>query len=264
MDESRYIRYNERAWDREVDRKSIWTDGLTEEELQKALSGTVEIRLTTYKPMPSAWLGDLAGKRVLAVGSGGGQQAILFALAGSEVTLLDLSGKQLEQDRTMANRLGLELTLIKGDMRDLSQFEGEAFDIVFNPASTVFIDDVRSFYRGCARVLKPKGVFLTSITNPVLYLFDERLALKNKLKVKYTLPYSDIRSLSRKRIERMIKTGNTFEFSHTLADLLGGLGDAGFVIEGVYSDRCGFELLDSFIADAYLAVRATKRLPHDS
>ena len=60
MDESRYIRYNERAWDREVDRKSIWTDGLTEEELQKALSGTVEDPTTTYKPMPSAWHWDLA------------------------------------------------------------------------------------------------------------------------------------------------------------------------------------------------------------
>jgi hypothetical protein len=59
----------------------------------------------------------------------------------------------------------------------------------------------------------------------------------------------------------MIETGDTFEFSHTLDDLLGGLGSADLVIEGVYSDRCGFELLDSYIADAYLAVRATKRLP---
>ena len=158
MDKSQYIHYNERAWDREVDKKSIWTDGLTEEELQKALSGTIEIRLTTFKPMPSSWLGDLKGRRVLAVGSGGGQQAILFALAGSEVTLLDLSGKQLEQDRKFSERLGLTLTLIKGDMRDLSRFDEESFDIVFNPASTVFIDDVRSFYRECARVLN-RGVF---------------------------------------------------------------------------------------------------------
>ncbi|NLK13416.1 MAG: class I SAM-dependent methyltransferase [Spirochaetales bacterium] len=261
MDKNQYIHYNERAWDREVDKKSIWTDGLTEKELQKALSGTIEIRLTTFKPMPSSWIGDLRGKRVLAVGSGGGQQAILFALAGSEVTLLDLSGKQLEQDRKISEQLGLMLTLIKGDMRDLSQFDAESFDIVFNPASTVFIDDVRSFYRGCARVLKPGGVFLTCVANPVLYLFDERLALKNKLKIKYTLPYSDLGSLSRKQIQKMIETGDTFEFSHTLDDLLGGLGSADLVIEGVYSDRCGFELLDSYIADAYLAVRATKRLP---
>ncbi|NLZ77092.1 MAG: class I SAM-dependent methyltransferase [Spirochaetales bacterium] len=264
MDESRYVHYNERAWDREVERKSIWTDGLTEEELRKALSGIIEIRLTTYKPMPSSWLGDLEGKRVLAVGSGGGQQAILFAMAGSTVTLLDISGKQLEQDRKVSARLGLELELVKGDMRDLSRFEKESFDIVFNPASTVFIDDVRSFYAECARVLRPGGVFLTCITNPVLYLFDERLALKGRLKVRYTLPYSDIGSLSRKRVERMIRTSDTFEFSHTLDDLLGGLGDAGFAIEGVYSDRSGFEPLDSFIADAYLAVRATKRLPQSS
>ena len=202
MDKNQYIHYNERAWDREVDKKSIWTDGLTEKELQKALSGTIEIRLTTFKPMPSSWIGDLRGKRVLAVGSGGGQQAILFALAGSEVTLLDLSGKQLEQDRKISEQLGLMLMLIKGDMRDLSQFDAESFDIVFNPASTVFIDDVRSFYRGCARVLKPGGVFLTCVANPVLYLFDERLALKNKLKIKYTLPYSDLGSLSRKQIQR--------------------------------------------------------------
>lgn len=264
MDKYQYLHYNEEAWDKEVEKKNIWTDGLTEEELTNALAGKIEIRLTTFKILPASWLGDLTGKNVLAVGSGGGQQAILFALAGSNVTLLDLSSKQLEQDKKLAKELNVQITLIKGDMRDLSQFKDESFDLIFNPTSTVFIDEVREFYQGCARVLKPGGTFLTSVTNPALYLFDERLAAKGKLKVKYTLPYSDITSLSEKQLKKMIKEGDTFEFSHTLADLLGGLGEANLSIDGIFSDRSGFELLDSFIADAYLAVRATKRLPSNS
>lgn len=262
MDEI-YVHYNEEAWDLEVEKHNIWTDGLTEEELANALEGNVAIRLTTYKTLPQSWLGELKDKRVFAVGSGGGQQAILFALAGAHVTLLDISSKQLAQDRRLAEELNLSIEFIKGDMRDLSMFEGNSFDLIFNPASTVFIDDVRSFYTQCSHILKPGGTFLTCVTNPTLFLFDEKKAAKGTLKVKYTLPYSDLTSLDQKTIKKMIAEHDTFEFSHTLADLLGGLGDADLVIEGIFSDRSGFELLDSFISDAYLAVRAVKRLPRE-
>ena len=45
--------------------------------------------------MPRDWFGVLAGARVLALASSGGQQAPLLAAAGAIVTVHDLSAAQL-------------------------------------------------------------------------------------------------------------------------------------------------------------------------
>ncbi len=107
--------------------------------------------LSPFKKVPSSWVADIKGKRVLALASGGGQQAVLLSLAGAEVTVVDVSRKQLAQDASFAEKLGLSLTLVRGDMRDLSCFEDAAFDMIFNPTSTCFIDDVQAMYRHCYR-----------------------------------------------------------------------------------------------------------------
>ncbi len=46
----------------------------------------------------SSVLGDVAGKKVLCLAGGGGQQSAAFALLGANVTVFDLSDEQLEQE----------------------------------------------------------------------------------------------------------------------------------------------------------------------
>ncbi|WP_332447624.1 class I SAM-dependent methyltransferase [Sphaerochaeta sp.] len=256
----RYIEQNAQAWDWEVGRKNIWTDGCTTEQQQKARSGELDMVLSPFKQVKPSWVDDIRGKNVLALACGGGQQGVLMALAGAKVTVFDISEKQLGQDAQYAKTLGIELNLVKGDMQDLKMFDNASFDLIFNPTSTCFIQDVHAVYRHCHRVLKPGGYFLTSLTNPVLYMFDEKKALKNRLRVKYTIPYSDLTSLSEQEREKRRSRHDTVEFSHTLEDLLGGITDAGFSIVDVYSDTSGFMIMDSFIHDCYLAVRAVKQL----
>jgi ubiquinone/menaquinone biosynthesis C-methylase UbiE len=255
-----YVEHNARAWDSEVEKHTIWTDGCTEEQREKARRGELDMVLSPFKKVPPSWVGDSKGKKVLALACGGGQQAVLLALAGAEVTLYDISEKQLAQDASYAERLHLEMEFVKGDMRDLSCFADSTFDMIYNPTSTCFIDEVHSMYQHCYRILKRGGRLLTSITNPVLYLFDEKKALRNHLQVKYTIPYSDLKSLGKKELEKRIRKHDTIEFSHTLQDLLGGLTDCGFHITGIYTDTAGCMMIDSYIHDCYLAVRAEKSL----
>ena len=54
----------------------------------------------------------------------------------------------------------------------------------------------------------------------------------------------------------MAERGDTFEFSHSLDSLIGGLCATGFAIEDFYSDASGFEPVDSFVQDCYLAFLA--------
>ncbi|MFP3360674.1 class I SAM-dependent methyltransferase, partial [Planococcus sp. SIMBA_143] len=79
------------------------------------------ITVTTEKPVPREWFPTtLKGVKILCLASGGGQQGPILSAAGAEVTVVDLSEKQLEQDRFVAERDHLQLTIEKGDMTDLS------------------------------------------------------------------------------------------------------------------------------------------------
>jgi 2-polyprenyl-3-methyl-5-hydroxy-6-metoxy-1,4-benzoquinol methylase len=95
--------------------------------------------LIGYEPVPRDWFpADLTGVAVLALASGGGQQGPVLAAAGADVTVFDNSPRQLGRDREVAEREGLALRTVLGDMRDLSAFPGDSFDLVFNPVSNTF------------------------------------------------------------------------------------------------------------------------------
>ncbi|WP_320129347.1 class I SAM-dependent methyltransferase [uncultured Sphaerochaeta sp.] len=253
-----YADANRKAWDHESEQGNIWTDGCTPKEIEAARKGDVHCILTPFKEVPPSWLGDLREKKILCLASGGGQQGVLLSAAGAQVTVFDISEKQIAQDKKIAELENLPLKTIQGDMRDLSRFPDEAFDLIYNPTSTCFIDDVISVYAQCNRILKTGGYLLTSAINPILYMFEEQAEKKGKLKIKYTIPYSDPKSLSRKQLEKHLQKYDTIEFSHTLESLLGGLCENGFSITGMYSDSSGCEILDSFVHDCFLAIKAKK------
>ena len=253
-----YVSFNAEAWDHEASNGNIWTDGCSSEQVEKARRGELEMILSPCKKVPSAWISGAKSKKVLCLACGGGQQGILLSAYGADVTVFDISTKQIEQDARIAKRENLQLLTLQGDMRDLSQFSDESFDLIYNPTSTCFIDDVNHIYRQCNRILKPRGELLTSAINPALYLFDEKAVLKNKMRVKYTIPFSDLKSLGKKELQRRLKKHDTVEFSHTLDDLIGGLCRSGFALIDFYSDSSGFTLMDGYVHDCYLSIRAKK------
>ena len=117
------------------------------EAVARARVGDLRIVLTPSRPVPPEWLGELASRDVLCLASGGGQQAPLLAAAGARVVSFDLSEQQLAKDRAVADREGLALRCVQGDMADLSALPEAAFDLVFHPASNVFVPDVRPVWR---------------------------------------------------------------------------------------------------------------------
>ena len=110
--------------------------------------------------------GDLRGKQVLCLASGGGQQSAAFALAGACVAVIDLSAEQIERDREAARHYGLEIEAIQGDMRDLSVFESGRFDLVYHPYSINFVPDTRVVFDQVARVVRPGGIYSVMAANP--------------------------------------------------------------------------------------------------
>jgi SAM-dependent methyltransferase len=251
--------YNRRAWDRQVERGNEWTVPVGPEVIEEARRGRWSVLLTEQKPVPREWFpAELRGLEVLCLASGGGQQAPTLAAAGARVTVLDNSPAQLAQDRAVAAREGLELSTFEGDMRDLSLFADESFDLVFHPVSNLFVPDVRPVWREAFRVLRRGGLLLAGFNNPAIYLFgwqEEEQA--SGLEVKYGLPYSDVESLDAVARERLLASGSPVEFSHTLEDLLGGQLEAGFHLTGFYEDRHRDLRVAEFMP-TYIATRAVK------
>jgi SAM-dependent methyltransferase len=253
------LTYNRAAWTKEVEAGNKWTIPVSKAEIAEAKKGNVTLLLTPTKPTPKEWLGDVTGKRVLCLASGGGQQGPLFAAMGAIVTVFDNCPAQLDKDRFVAEREGFSITLEQGDMRDLSRFPNSSFDLIFHPVSNVFVDDVTSVWKECHRVLKSGGRLLSGFANPVLYLFDLNLWDKTKeMKVRYKIPYSDLASLPKEELQERIERNEPLEWGHSLSDLIGGQLAAGFLIAGFFEDNSGWgDLLDPYI-DTFLATMAIK------
>jgi SAM-dependent methyltransferase len=230
---------NKAAWDKAVNEgDNPYTKVVSPEQVAAAKAGQWSLYLSDCKPVPKAWFPKLEQAKVLCLASGGGQQAPIFAALGADVTLLDASGNQLTQDRYVAERDGLTINLFEGDMADLSAFENNSFDLIFNPPSTLFVPDLKPIWQECQRVLKKGGILMTGFMNPDEFIFDvDTLDNKGAFVVKYSLPYVEYETLSQEELEERKRNKLMFHFSHTMEAQLGGLLNAGFVITGFYEDR---------------------------
>ncbi len=250
--------YNRRTWDQRVAERDEWTIPVTTEIILSARRGEWQIYLTRSRPVPKDWFPNIRGTDVLCLASGGGQQAPVLAAAGAKVTLLDNSPAQLAQDRMVAQRDGLTITLVEGDMSDLSQFVDQSFDLIVNPVSNLFIPKIQPLWDECYRVLRHSGVLMTGFMNPAFYIFERELMDdQGELKVRHALPYSDLKSLSVTKRKAYLNAGWPMEFGHTLEAQIGGQLQAGFSITGFYEDRDARCILDEYMP-IYIATRAVK------
>src|SRR5690606_16705347 len=126
------VSYNRDAWNKQSRSGSRWCSPIDSETVRLAREGTWSVILTPNKSVPHNWFGDLKGKQLLCLASGGGQQAPVLAAAGAQVVSFDNSDEQSAKDKMVAERDGLDLKTVQGDMADLSTFEDESFDLIFH------------------------------------------------------------------------------------------------------------------------------------
>lgn len=252
------LKHNREAWKKEVKKGNIWTKPVNSNAIEDARKGIINLLLTPTKLVPRAWFPEVKGKNVLCLASGGGQQGPILAAAGANVVVLDNCPAQLEQDRLVAERDNLVIRTEQGDMRDLSRFKDNSFDLIFHPVSNCFIDDIKIVWKESYRVLKKEGTLLSGFVNPITYIFDMKEWDDNgNLVVKHRIPYSDVEQLSKKDLEKKIILKEALEFGHSLEDQIGGQILAGFVIAGFYEDNSGGDLLDKHI-NTFIATKAVK------
>lgn len=175
------------------------------------------------------WLGDsIRGQKVLCLAAGGGRQGPLYAAAGGQVTVVDISGAMLQLDRQVAAERKLDIETIQTPMDQLTMFADALFDLVIHPVSTCYVPELSAVYSEVARVLRAGGLYISQHKQPT----SLQVALKPdasgySVREAYyrrdALPVFDGKSPLREQGVR--------EFVHRWEQLIGLMCRAGFVIE---------------------------------
>ncbi len=254
-----FVKYNSNAWDNEVKNGNPWTKPVSSEIIESARKGEWSIVLTPTIKVPKEWFGsDITDKNILCLASGGGQQGPVLAAAGANVTVFDNSIEQLKSEEFVAKRDGLNIKTVQGDMRDLSCFNDQVFDLIIHPVSNMFVDNIIPVWNEASRVIKNGGRLLSGIANPNYFIFDYNQLCKGIFEVMHQIPYSDLNSLTYDELNKYIDSKEPLIFGHSLEDQIKGQLDAGFVIIGFYEDDYGgISPIDKYIK-TFIATAAIK------
>jgi ubiquinone/menaquinone biosynthesis C-methylase UbiE len=209
--------HNRRAWDHRVRQGARFTS-------------PVDRRLLA-DPLPevdrAGWLGaSIKGQRVLCLAAGGGRHGPIYASAGAQVTVVDISGEMLALDREVAAAQSHELRTVQASMDDLP-LPSASFDIVIHPVSTCYVPKIAPVYREVARVLVIGGVYISQHKQPASL---QATANPSPRGYEVTEPYYRTEPLP-PVAGSLHREEGTLEYLHRWEELIGELCRAGFVIE---------------------------------
>ena len=246
-----YQDINAQTIDRWVEAGWEWGKPISHEVFERAKAGGWSLYLTPTKPVPREWFGELKGKKILGLASGGGQQMPIFAALGADCTVLDYSPRQIESERMVAKREGYEIRIIRGDMTKRLPFEEGEFDLVFHPVSNCYVEEVCPIWKECYRVLKPGGFLIAGTDHFVNYIVDEE-----EKQIVNSLPFNPLKNPE--QMDQLARQDAGVQFSHSLEEQIGGQLEAGFRLLNLYEDTNGVGRLHAMGIPSFLAMRSVK------
>jgi SAM-dependent methyltransferase len=170
-------------------------------------------------------LGDVTGARVLEVGAGAAQCSRWLAARGVEVVATDVAHGMLAAGAGYDRPGHRPTPLVQADARHLP-FADASFDVAFTAFGAIpFVPDAVRVHREVARVLRPGGRWVFSVTHPLRWAFPDD---PGEHGLTATRAYFDRRPY--------VETGESgavlyAEYHRTLGDHVADLVAAGFVLD---------------------------------
>ena len=246
-----YQDINEKTINQWIEEGWEWGIPISHEEYIAAKNGSWNILLTPTKTMPREWFGELKGKKLLGLASGGGQQMPVFSALGADCTVLDYSRKQLESEKMVAEREQYQIEIVRADMTKPLPFKDGTFDYIFHPVSNCYIEEVLPVFRECFRILKKGGVLVCGLDNGVNFMVDD-----DEERIVSQFPFNPLKNEAQMKF--LTDTDSGVQFSHTLEEQIGGQLKAGFRLTDVYEDTNGQGRLHELHIPSFWATRAIK------
>lgn len=133
-----------------------WGTGHYETTAERLLPAVREV-VDVAAPQP--------GERVLDVGTGTGNAALLAAERGASVVAIDPASRLLDVAASRANGAGLALEFLAGEAANLP-VPPSSFDVVVSVFAAVFAPDPDAALAGMVRALRPDGRIVLSAWIP--------------------------------------------------------------------------------------------------
>lgn len=256
----KYTLTNSKTIDRWIENGWEWGKAITEAVYKKAVMGEWDVFLTPKKVVPHNWFEPFLKSNhfenvdLLGLASGGAQQMPIFSALGATTTVMDLSDKQLQSEREVAEREGYKINIVKADMTERFPFKDNSFDIIFHPVSNCYIEDVYHVFRECFRVLRKGGILLCGLDNGMNFLINDfehtPFVIENKL------PFNPLKNPEQMKILNDDDGG--IQFSHTFDDQIGGQLKAGFHLVAGFEDYNSEYDLEQYGIASYWSTKSIK------
>ena len=225
-DDRDYMETNRRHWD-EVVAIHAASDFYDLASFKKGRS--------TLLPVEREEVGDVGGKTLLHLQCHFGMDTLSWARKGAIVTGVDFAGAAIKTARGLADELGIDARFIESNIYDLPGTLSGQFDVVFTSLGVLcWLPDVPQWARIAAGFVKPGGSFYILDGHPMSHTLDDE-APGGELKLRY--PYFPGEPLAFDEDGTYANTAaklehrSTFEFQHSLGEIVTSLIDAGLRIE---------------------------------
>ena len=245
--------HNKSAWNSLVHKGS----GFARPASTKVLNDATD-RINIY-----GWLPDgVQGKKVLCLAAGGGKHGPIYAAAGADVTVVDISESMLSKDLDYAKRFGLKIKVLAACMTHMPELRDAEFDVIMQPVSSCYIKNLRGLFSEVSRLLKPGGLYIVQHKQPISL---QASALPDQGKYYIEQPWTYHQELP-PVVGCEHREEGTLEYIHTLESLIGGMCEAGLVVEDLKEPRHGdmaaavgtFRHRSAFIPP-YIAIKSRRR-----
>jgi SAM-dependent methyltransferase len=121
----------------------------------------------------AGYLGDVTGRTVLEVGCGAASCGRWLAAQGARAVCFDISAGMLRHAVAGNEATGLHPALVRASADQLP-FADESFDAACSAFGGVpFVADAGAVFKEVARVLRPGGPWVFSVTHPMRWIFPD-------------------------------------------------------------------------------------------
>ncbi len=254
MGMSIYYETNKKRWNELV---AIHADS-EEYDIEGFLAGK-----NTLKPLELQILGDVTGKSLLHLQCHFGLDTISWSRLGAKATGVDFSDTAIEFATELARKSGTDTRFVHSNVYDLRRNLEEEFDIVYTSIGVLnWLHDIEEWGRIIEHYLKSGGIFLLYESHPFMWLFDDEV---EGLRIKYSywhtedpVSWEEDGSYANKEVK--VNNRKSYEWQHTVSDILNSLIKAGLVIQeiGEYP-----ELWWQYVPDAQIQEDGSYRIPNN-
>ena len=181
-------------------------------------------------------IGDVSDKKLLHLQCHFGLDTISWARLGAKATGVDFSDTAIELAREIAKKTDVDTEFVCSNIYDLPENHDGEYDIVFTSYGVLcWLNNIDRWGEIIAHYLKPGGRFLIVESHPFMWVFDDN---SEELGVKYSywhqddpLNWEDEGTYA--DAEAKITNKKSYEWQHTVSDVLNALIKAGLTIDEV-------------------------------